>query len=111
MAGDDPEAFAVVAGKVVATGTRVDLSDRFPHDEQVDFRDAVIIPGFNDAHIHPCYFALQTIPTLASYIMADKYFIKDNIKKTAVHHNSFKDLWQTKWNFPVWTTAICPGHC
>ena len=52
MAGDDPEAFAVVAGKVVATGTRVDLSDRFPHDEQVDFRDAVIIPGFNDAHMH-----------------------------------------------------------
>ena len=33
--------------------------------------------------------------------MADKYCIKDNILKTAVHHNSFKDLWKTKWAFPV----------
>lgn len=43
--------------------------------------------------------------------MADKYYIKDNIKKTAVHHNSFKDLWKTKWSFPVWVTAVCHGHC
>jgi hypothetical protein len=43
--------------------------------------------------------------------MADKYYIKDNIKKTAVHHNSFKDLWKTKWAFVVLMTGVCHGHC
>jgi len=33
--------------------------------------------------------------------MADKYCIGENILKTAVHHNSFKDLWKTKWSFPL----------
>ena len=32
---------------------------------------------------------------------ADKYYIKDNITKTAVHHESFEKLWKTKWAFPV----------
>jgi hypothetical protein len=29
------------------------------------------------------------------------YYIGDAIKKTAVHHNSYKDLWESKWKFPV----------
>jgi len=32
--------------------------------------------------------------------MSDKYCIKDSIKKTAVHHESLKALWETKWKFP-----------
>jgi len=33
--------------------------------------------------------------------MADRYYIKDSITKTAIHHNSFKDLWKSKWAFPL----------
>jgi hypothetical protein len=33
--------------------------------------------------------------------MADRYYIKDSVTKTAIHHNSFKDLWKSKWAFPV----------
>jgi len=33
--------------------------------------------------------------------MADKYYIKDDILKTAVHHESFKQLWETKWKQPA----------
>src|SRR4051812_20271935 len=33
--------------------------------------------------------------------MADKYYIKDNIKKPAAHHESFRALWETKWRTPV----------
>lgn len=30
-----------------------------------------------------------------------KFFIQDNLKEAAVHHKSFKDLWETKWKQPV----------
>jgi hypothetical protein len=33
--------------------------------------------------------------------MADKYYIGEAIKKPAVHHNSYKDLWESKWQAPV----------
>ncbi|KAJ9624594.1 uncharacterized protein PV06_06408 [Exophiala oligosperma] len=31
---------------------------------------------------------------------AEKYYIKDAITKTAVHHESFEKLWETKWKAP-----------
>ena len=33
--------------------------------------------------------------------MADKYYINDAITKPAIHHESFKALWETKWRKPV----------
>jgi hypothetical protein len=40
--------------------------------------------------------------------MADKYYIGENIKKHAAHHESFKALWETKWQKPV--GDIVPLH-
>jgi hypothetical protein len=31
----------------------------------------------------------------------NKYFIQDDIKKTAAHHESYKQLWETKWKMPA----------
>ncbi|KAF2201679.1 alpha/beta-hydrolase [Delitschia confertaspora ATCC 74209] len=31
----------------------------------------------------------------------NKYFIQDNIKKTAPHHESYRQLWETKWKMPA----------
>lgn len=31
----------------------------------------------------------------------NKYYIKDAILKPAVHHESFKQLWETKWKGPA----------
>lgn len=31
----------------------------------------------------------------------EKYFIGSGIKKPAVHHESFEQLWETKWKKPV----------
>ncbi|OCK75042.1 alpha/beta-hydrolase [Lepidopterella palustris CBS 459.81] len=31
----------------------------------------------------------------------NQFFIQSNIKKTAVHHESFKQLWETKWKMPA----------
>lgn len=50
--GPEPEAFAVAYGRVSATGSLAALRDRFPGAEVVDFGDATIVPGLNDAHLH-----------------------------------------------------------
>lgn len=47
-----PDAFAVVAGRIIATGTAVDLRNRFPNADTVDLGDGVVVPGLNDAHMH-----------------------------------------------------------
>jgi predicted amidohydrolase YtcJ len=52
MTPDAPEAFVVSGERVVATGTVSALRERFRGAEVVDFRDGVIVPGFNDAHAH-----------------------------------------------------------
>lgn len=47
------EAMALFGGKVVATGSWDELQERFPKAKPNDLRDSVILPGFNDAHMHP----------------------------------------------------------
>ncbi|MEU5954472.1 amidohydrolase [Streptomyces sp. NPDC047525] len=48
----EPEMIAVADGRVRATGSVAVLRDRFPGAEEVDFGDATLVPGLNDAHIH-----------------------------------------------------------
>jgi predicted amidohydrolase YtcJ len=50
--GDGVGAFAVIGERIVASGADHDLRTRFPGAERVDFADATIVPGFNDAHMH-----------------------------------------------------------
>lgn len=52
MTEDEPEAFATEGESIAATGTVTALRERYPAAEVVDFGDAVIVPGFNDAHAH-----------------------------------------------------------
>ena len=52
MTADEPEAFAVAGEHIVSTGTLAQLRERFPSADVVDLGDAVVVPGFNDAHAH-----------------------------------------------------------
>ncbi|MDN5795002.1 MAG: amidohydrolase [Intrasporangium sp.] len=61
MDGHEPEAFAVSAGLVTATGALGDLLARFPGAEQIDLDGALVLPGFNDAHCHTSQAALQRV--------------------------------------------------
>ena len=49
--GGDAEALAVDGGRVVAAGRADDLAAQFPAAPVTRF-DGVIVPGFNDAHMH-----------------------------------------------------------
>ena len=54
MAGPNVGALACIGEQVVAVGARAELVRRFPDADAVDLgADAVVVPGFNDAHIHP----------------------------------------------------------
>lgn len=57
LAGPDVTAFATCADRVVACGGAEDLLSRFPDAEVHDLGDAVVVPGFNDAHAHPSWGA------------------------------------------------------
>ena len=61
MTGEEPEAFATVGEQVVATGRLSQLRERFPGAEVADFGSAVVVPGFNDAHIHPAMAAEELL--------------------------------------------------
>lgn len=40
------------------------------------------------------------------------YFIQDKLYKTAPHHESYKQLWETKWKKPVSIkTGSTPWKC
>ena len=52
MSDDAPEAFAVDGERIAANGSVAALRERYPSAEVVDFGDATIVPGFNDAHAH-----------------------------------------------------------
>lgn len=43
---------AVEGGAIAAIGTAAELRGRFPHADQLDARDCVVIPGLVDAHQH-----------------------------------------------------------
>ncbi|CAN5474673.1 amidohydrolase [soil metagenome] len=52
LAGPPVEAMVLLGDRIVATGDHRDLADHFPVDQVVDL-DGVLIPGLNDAHVHP----------------------------------------------------------
>src|SRR3954451_11124971 len=57
LAGGEPEAFAVLGERIVAVGAASGLVARFPGASVTDLGDGVVVPGFNDAHIHPSIVA------------------------------------------------------
>ncbi|MFH8519652.1 amidohydrolase [Streptomyces gelaticus] len=53
LAGPQTQALAVLAGRIVATGSPAELSAAFPAAERIDLGDGYVVPGFHDAHCHP----------------------------------------------------------
>ncbi len=52
------EAMAIRDGKIVATGKRAEIEQRFTADTIEDMKGATIVPGLNDAHAHFVQYAL-----------------------------------------------------
>ncbi|MHA6617720.1 amidohydrolase [Pseudonocardia sp. DLS-67] len=80
--GPEPEAFAVDGEWVAATGTRVQLRERYPGAEWVDLEGALVVPGFNDAHCHPSQAALARVRVDLS-AAADRHAVRDALRARA----------------------------
>jgi predicted amidohydrolase YtcJ len=52
MTDETPKAFATTAGLISSTGTLEELRERHPEAEVIDLGQAVVVPGFHDAHLH-----------------------------------------------------------
>ncbi|MFI0409152.1 amidohydrolase [Actinomadura sp. 3N508] len=55
--GSGPQALVCLGERIVAVGGREELAARFPGAAHVDYGDGVIVPGLNDAHMHPSMVA------------------------------------------------------
>jgi predicted amidohydrolase YtcJ len=67
MTADEPAAFAVIDGRVASSGSVADLREHYPDAEVVDFGQAVVVPGFHDAHLHLASTADQLLQVDLSY--------------------------------------------
>lgn len=54
---------------------------------------------------HPFLTSNESTVTMAA--PGRKFFIQDNIKKVAPHHESWEQLWNTKWSMPA-TMGVYP---
>lgn len=59
--GTEPQAFVVADGRVVASGRRSQVFERYPTAEWIDLDGALVVPGFNDAHCHVSQTALARV--------------------------------------------------
>ena len=56
-----PAAVLVVDGRVAAVGDPGRLRERAPHAEVVDVAGSLVLPGFEDAHVHPLVGGLERL--------------------------------------------------
>ena len=84
MAGDDIEGIAILGSHIVAGGTVKCLMDRFNGAKVVDYGNATILPGFNDAHLHLTMMASQLLGVdLAAEITPDFEALRRRISASA----------------------------
>src|SRR5919201_7032920 len=78
LAGNEPEALVVVGERIVANGPAAELRQRFPSAEQVELGEAVVVPGFTDAHMHPSQAAedLLHVDVSASSVRSNAEVVK-----------------------------------
>jgi predicted amidohydrolase YtcJ len=65
MVSEDVEGFAAFGERIAAVGSLDQLRQQFPSAEVIDL-PGVVVPGFNDAHIHPAMAAEEMLHVDAS---------------------------------------------
>ena len=101
------ESFAVVAGKIVATGTSREIMKKYTSDNIIDANGKFIYPGFNDAHCHFNGYASN----LAQYADLRGTTSEDEIyERLKVHHEKFGGDWilGRSWDQNDWPVKEFP---
>jgi predicted amidohydrolase YtcJ len=104
LPGPAPEAVAVGDGRIVAVGGRREIEEIVSaRTEEVDLRGRLLLPGFNDAHVHPVAGGLERLRCdLTPYTDASAY-------KEAVHRYVSANP-DVAWVFGGgWSMSAFPG--
>jgi predicted amidohydrolase YtcJ len=101
------ESFAVIAGKIAATGTSEEILNQFTSENIIDGKGKFIYPGFNDAHCHFNGYAnnLAQYADLRGTISPEEIY--ERLKK---HHEKFGGNWilGRSWDQNDWEVKEFP---
>jgi len=115
VAGQQPaEALAVADGEVLAVGSATSVRDaaRAATDgpvEEVDLEEAVVLPGFYDAHIHTANLARE----LVSVDLRSARTLSEALALVADHAATLTPgAWLTggRWNHNLWAPPVQPDR-
>jgi predicted amidohydrolase YtcJ len=101
------ESFAVIAGKIAATGTSEEILNQFTSENIVDATGKFVYPGFNDAHCHFNGYASN----LAQYADLRGTASPDEIyERLKTHHETFGGNWilGRSWDQNDWAVKEFP---
>ncbi len=92
--GDVAEAVAVSGDRIIATGTLEDLKGAMPAASvDPEFRDAVIVPGLIDPHVHVVLGALQyNLPITPPWPMATPHGMKAGLPNREAFLAALSDI-------------------
>ncbi len=101
------ESFAVVAGKIAATGTTEEILEKYSSENIVDAGGKFVYPGFNDAHCHFNGYANN----LAQYADLRGTASPEEIyERLKVHHEKYGGDWVLgrSWDQNDWEVKAFP---
>ena len=103
------ESFAVIAGKIAATGTSEEILKQFTSENIIDATGKFVSPGFNDAHCHFNGYANN----LAQYADLRGTAGPDEIyERLKTHHEKFGGDWVLgrSWDQNDWPLKEFPDN-
>lgn len=101
------ESFAVVNGKIAATGTTEEILKKYSSEKIFDIKGKFVYPGFNDAHCHFNGYAnnLAQYADLRGTVSPDEIY-----ERLKLHHEKFGGDWVLgrSWDQNDWPVKEFP---
>jgi predicted amidohydrolase YtcJ len=89
------EAMAVDKGKIIATGTDIEIQDSYEGKEVIDAEGKTVYPGFVDAHCHLLEYGLG----LQQAELTGTTSFKEVIEKLKTHQKQYPMEWVLGWGW------------
>ncbi|MCX6234204.1 MAG: amidohydrolase [Bacteroidetes bacterium] len=101
------ESFAVINGKIAASGSNKEILKKFTSDQMIDAKEKYIFPGFIDGHCHFYGYGIDVLTMTNLRGTGSFQEILDILKK---HHQNSTGGWirGRGWDQNVWTVKQFP---
>lgn len=101
-----PSAVAVAGGRIVAVGHDEVLELAGPDTERIDLQGRLLVPGFQDAHVHPVWAGVD----LLRCDLSDLFRAEDYLARIREYVAAHPTAGQTEWVVGSgWSMSAFPG--